>query len=40
MLWSQIITDLQDFNSLNIDYKRKLHSFKMTNLNIVSHKTF
>ena len=28
--------DLQDFNSLIIDYKSKLHSFKITNIDIVS----
>ena len=35
-----IITDLHDFHSLNIDYERKLHSFTITNLDIVSLKTF
>ena len=32
--------DLQDFSSQNIDYKFKLHTFKVLNLGIVSHKTF
>ena len=33
---TDIIMDLQDFNSLNIDYECKLHSFKITNFDIVS----
>ena len=32
------ITDLQIFNSLNIDYKGTLHAFKITKLDIVCHK--
>ena len=32
--------DLRDFNFLNVDYKWKLHSFKITDFDIVSHKTF
>ena len=35
-----IITDLQDFNYLNIDYKWKVHSFMITKLDVVSRKTF
>ena len=35
-----IIMDLQDFNLLNIDYKWKIQSFKITNLYIVSYKMF
>ena len=32
--------DLLESNYLNIAYKRKLHSFKITNFDIVSIKTF
>ena len=34
----RIIMDLQNFNSLNIDYKWKVHSFTITDLDIISYK--